>query len=492
MPTLPNSAPSPYITENTDSLLSLFPHRFDFLYAAHPAPGATPEWRTENRHPLSDRLIRQGAYLYGVRFGKLTRYAMLDIDVGSIYHPKRDPFAINRVMAALEPLGIVAHLAVTSSYSAGVHIYLPFEQPQKSWQLAAAIAGVLETAGFKIEPGLLEIYPNPRSWDPETTTLYNGHRLPLQAGSYLLNADYQLTNANDEMFCQRWQFCTLKNDVQTAVLKRAIRRRRRKHDRLSHRASKFLNDLNCCIDLGWSSHGQTNLILGRIALRSYVFGHILKKIAALEGDRLTADIVATALQLPGYRDWCRHQHEIWRRAEDWARCVENSRYWHCGVPKPEPVDAPESEVGPECGNTWNLYQQLQARSRLRAAIADLLNRKTLPATASDRFCALVTGYQFSGSTLYRHRDLWHPDCLWITPPDPPNAFKLPGQSSAEGATEPEGAPSLLAASGRNASNSEGYRQFLALLFEGAGCNTASDAGFSDLSALNTGEGVDSG
>ncbi|MBW4581812.1 MAG: hypothetical protein KME42_19770 [Tildeniella nuda ZEHNDER 1965/U140] len=425
MPTLPNSPSFRYVPDRTEALLSLFPHRFNFLYAEHPIPRATPEWRTENRHPLSDRLIRQGAYVYGVRFGKLTRYAMLDIDAGSIYHPQRDRFAIDRIMAALEPLGIVAHLAVTSSYSAGVHLYLPFEQPQKSWELAAAISSVLESAGFKIEPGILELYPNPRSWDPETTTLYNGHRLPLQAGSYLLTADYNLTNANDDLFCQRWQFCTLKNDVQTAVLKRAIRRTRRKHERLSHRASKFLNDLNCCIDLGWSGHGQTNLILGRIALRSYVFGHILKKMAPLEGDRLIADIVATAMQLPGYRDWCRHQHEIWRRAEDWARCVENSRYWHCGVPKPESVDTTESEVGPECGNTWNLFQQLQARSRLRDAIADLLNREALPATARDRFCALVTRYQFSGSTLYHHRDLWHPDCLWIPPRTPLTFLSFP-------------------------------------------------------------------
>lgn len=481
-----------YIPDHADSLLSLFPHRFDYLYAEHPAPGAPPQWRTENRHPLSDRLIRQGASLYGVRFGKLTRYVMLDIDAGSIYHPHRDRFAIDRMMAALEPLGMVAHLAVTSSYSAGVHVYIPFEQPQKSWQVAAAVAGVLEQAGFKLEAGLLELYPNPRSWDPQTTTLYNGHRLPLQAGSYLLTADYNLTNANDEMFCQRWQFCTLKNDVQTKALKHAIRLSRRKHERLSHRASKFLNDLNACIDLGWTGHGQTNFILGRIALRSYVFGHLIKKIAPLEGDRLVADIVATAMQLPGYRDWCRHQHELWRRAEDWARSAENSRYWHCGLPKPELVEEPEVAAGPEDGNTWNTWntwQQQQARDKLRYAIADLLNRGELPSGARERFCVLACRYHLSGTTLYRHRDLWHPDCLWITPPHPPDSFKLPGQVSAEGAPEPEGAPSLFTLNGRNASNSEGYRQFLTQLFDDTGRNSTPGEGFRDRSDARE---VDSG
>jgi hypothetical protein len=61
---------------------------------------------------LSDRLIQQGAFLYGVRFGKLTHYLMLDIDASSQYHPSRDPYALTRILAALEPLGLVAHLAI--------------------------------------------------------------------------------------------------------------------------------------------------------------------------------------------------------------------------------------------------------------------------------------------------------------------------------------------------------------------------------------------
>jgi hypothetical protein len=63
-----------------DEFLALFPHRASYLWAHHPSKGESVEWHTETRHLLTDRMIRQGAFLYGVRFGKYTNYFMLDID----------------------------------------------------------------------------------------------------------------------------------------------------------------------------------------------------------------------------------------------------------------------------------------------------------------------------------------------------------------------------------------------------------------------------
>jgi len=115
-----------FVPEWADDFLALFPHRGSFLWALHPDPGERPQWHTEERHLLSDRLILQGAYLYGVRFGKATNYLMLDIDATSAYHPSRDPFAIGRILEALEPLGLYKPVAVSSSYSDGIHLYFPF------------------------------------------------------------------------------------------------------------------------------------------------------------------------------------------------------------------------------------------------------------------------------------------------------------------------------------------------------------------------------
>lgn len=84
---------------------------------------------------------------------------------------------------------------------------------------------------------------------------------------------------------------------------------RRRQYSISAKAAKFLNDLTTEIEQGWTSHGQTKRLLGRIALREYIFGHLLYGKGILEGTDLVQQIVKIATQLPGYRQWCRHQHE---------------------------------------------------------------------------------------------------------------------------------------------------------------------------------------
>lgn len=397
------------VPEWCDEFLSLFPHRFDYIYATHPEPGKTPDWQTESRHPLSDRLIRQGSYLYGVRFGSETNYCLLDIDAGSIYHPKRDPFAISRILAALEDVGLVSHVACTSSYSGGLHLYFPFEQAQKSWNLAVVLQTLLENAGFKLVLGQLEVFPNPKHYvTTGKPNLYAAHRLPMQLGSYLINDSCELTYSSGDLFVQQWHCAKRRNDIQTSVIEAILKASRRKQYCISGKADKFLNDLNADIEPGWTGQGQTNYILGRIAMRSYVFGHLLYGSYPLESKALVDDIVRVAKTLPGYEQWCRHQHEIEKRAEEWARCVENSRYFHFGVQKLKSVQSEEVYSPSESEQpTWNQQQSEAARERIRRAIADMLEKRSLPIGATARFQAL-TRYQIGGGSLYRHRDLWHP------------------------------------------------------------------------------------
>ncbi len=417
---------SRYVTETSDRYLALFPHRHDYIWAEHPQPGQTPQWQTETRHPLSDRLIQQGAYLYGVRFGSTTNYCVLDIDRGSLYHPKRDPYALDRLVAALEPIGLVSYVACTSSYSGGIHLYFPFEQAQKTWELALVLQALLENAGFKPALGQLELFPNVRLYVTDgPPNLYGAHRLPMQAGSYVLNEDWDLVNSDREVFVQRWLFAQSRNDVDTKTIRQVLKASRRRRYSLSGKADKFLNDLNADIEPGWSDYGQTNYLLGRIALRSYVFGHLLYNCHPLEGTALVADIVRVARSLPGYTDWCRHQQEIERRAQEWATCVENSHYFHFGQKQKRSMsDGAEiagSATSDESTNvssattlSWNQQRSLATREKIRSAIADLLNQNTLPATATARF-QVLTGYGIGGGALYRHRDLWHPAHLTETP-----------------------------------------------------------------------------
>ncbi|MGQ9873288.1 hypothetical protein [Leptodesmis sp.] len=404
-----------YLEEPENSFLALFPHRFDFIWAEHGDLGQTVNWQTESRYPLSDRLILQGAYLYGVRFGSETCYALLDIDRDSLYHPKQDPLAVGRLIAALEPLGLVSYVACTSSYSGGLHLYLPFAQPQNSWKLAIALAALLEAAGFRLRPGQLEVFPNPKPYVVNgTPTLFNAHRLPLQIGSYLLNEDLAPVWSTQQSFVQQWQFAQYRNQLTAITVQQVIKQFRRKPYLISGRADKFINDLNAEIELGWTGFGQTNRLLGRITMREYIFHHVLVGGEPLQGEALVQRVVEVARSLPGYHDYCRHRHEIEQRAAEWVRCIERSHYFHYGSAsgrfKGKQNLAAELQTVVEQAPNWNQEQSLAARERIRQAIADLLTQEALPTTATARFHALVR-YGIGGSTLYRHRDLWHPSCF---------------------------------------------------------------------------------
>ncbi len=394
-----------------DAFLKLFPHRYDYIWAVHPDPGQKPQWQTETRHPLSDRAIQQGAYLYGTRFGKETHYAMLDIDIGSYYHPRQDALAVDKLLSALEPLGLTCALRVQSSHSGGLHLYFPFEKPQVCWKLALAIATLLENSGFKLYPGQLEVFPNPRPYLVEgQPSLYSAHRLPLQMGSYVLDRDYQPINYSQISFLQQWEHALSKNDVEKKLIDRILSQFKRRCFKLSGKADKFLNDLNAEIEPGWTGLGQTNRLLGRIALRAYVFNHILSGDEPLVGDRLVQEIVKIAKALPGYEDWCQHQDEIEARAEEWARSAEQSHYFPYGSKEIKTRSKPIEDIQP----TWNQQRLEGTRDKIRNAIADLLNQSNLPSSPTERFKILTT-YGLGGGSLYRHKDLWHPEFLSTNP-----------------------------------------------------------------------------
>jgi hypothetical protein len=400
-----------------ETFFGLFPHRFDYIYAPH--SHSSPDWQTQRRHPLTDRLLQQGSFLYGVRFGTRTSYCLLDIDAGSIYHPHSDPLAIDRIVAALEPLGLVSYLACTSSYSGGLHLYLPFGSAQSSWQLGAALTALLENAGFLIKPGQLELFPNRRSYSIQgKPNLFNGHRLPLQSGSYLLNSSFEPVWADRAKFVQQWQLVQRHNQLSEKSLRQILKQSQRQHYQVSGRAAKFLNDLNAEIELGWTGSGQTNYLLGRITLRTYVFHHILTGEAPLGGETLAREVIRIAQELPGYRDWCQHQHELEHRVEEWVSCIENSRYFPYGssrrtqLQKASDHKTTELENNQNGGLSWNQQQCQTARERIQTAVKNLLNQGILPRGTTARFKAL-TDSGIGGSSLYKHKDLWHPEFLRV-------------------------------------------------------------------------------
>lgn len=403
-----------HVPEPDHPFFALWPHRFDYLFAPHPNPGESPSWQTESRHPLSDRLLLQSAFLYGVRHGPKTSYALLDIDSGSPYHPKRDPIAFYRLRTALEALGLVADLILTSSDSDGIHTYLPINGKVASWKLGTAITAVLENAGFKVVPGWIEVFPNRKPYAADgSKTLFNGHRLPLQHGSYLLNDDLEPTHNSHEAFCRQWDFATKRNTLSTRVMNRIIKQAKRKNYRVTGKAQKFLNDLNAEIELGWTGQGQTNRLLGRIAMRSFIFGHILYADKPLEGRELVNDIVRVAKSLPGFKDFCRHQHELVKKAKGWVQAIAKSHYFPYSSSKSLKSRSSGDEVDIKKDAeelTWNERQATEARLRVQEGVLDLCRQEKMPELATHRY-SLLSKYGVSARTLYKNSDLWHPNYI---------------------------------------------------------------------------------
>jgi hypothetical protein len=413
----PAFAPEFMSVQESEPFSTLFPHRFDFIYAEHAQPGQSPNWQTESRYPLSDRVLDQGGFLYGVRFGSQTAYCVLDIDIDSFYHPQQDAFAVGRILSALEPIGLTAYLGCTSSYSGGIHLYFPLDKPIASWELASAVSTLLETAGFKLKPGQLEIFPNPKPYSAESSPrLFSAHRLPLQAGSYLLDSDFQPIWSDRDRFVRQWRSLQPNNQIDRKGLRRVLQQAKRQFRRFSGKVDKFISDLNAEINSGWTGFGQTNRLLGRIAMREYIFHHVLCGGDPLVGEALVGEIVRVARSLPGYSEWCRHQPEIEQRAEEWARCIEASHYFHYGSSKGKYKSAGSdgsiclSEESSDHLPSWNQHQSESARARIQAAIAMLLEQNRLPCGATARF-RLLTQFGVGGTSLYRHRDLWHPTFL---------------------------------------------------------------------------------
>lgn len=366
------AATTPFVyVEEKETFLALFPHRYDFIYAPHPDPKEKPDWRAENRYPISDRQLLKGEYLYGVRFESETQYCLIDIDRHSPYHPQNAPLALARLFRALEPLGITDHIICTSSDSDGLHIYFPLAKAFNSWKLAKAVSVALENSGFKLKLGQLEIFPNPKAYSTdETPSLFNAHRLPLQMGSYILDDELQPTNSSSTHFVRMWQACQRRNVLNHRKVKTLLKKAKQISYQLSNKASKFLDDLNTEIEEGWTGYGQTNRLLGRITMRSFIFNHITEGGEPLEGKALIEKIVSVAKALPGYKDWCRHQHEIEDRATEWARCIENSHYFAYGTARGKYKElAAANQVDNELD--YNQRQAQKTKAKIAAAVQNL-------------------------------------------------------------------------------------------------------------------------
>jgi hypothetical protein len=400
--------------------LSHFHHGWGFIFAPTPKVGERPHWQTETRYPLQARNLWEQyldqSVLLGLRFDKETSYSLIDLDRKSKLHPANNYLKYQELLGCLEEIGLCRPVPIQSSDSGGLHIYYFFEEKQPSFLLACAIKQTLEAADFKIKGGELEIFPNCKVYSQGRPSSFNAHRLPLQAGSYILDDSLEpwSMDISDLMDAADWSaagqdYSALKAAISQAKFKKVIKFPYRQRSAIE----QWLHDLEERISQGWTVYGQTNELLKDIACHGIVFRR-------LSGQALVDYIIITACQCPGYQQWCRHQHEIELRAREWARCCEGFYTPYPGTPKR--LNSYKEQFGTELDNKViylhpNEQRQQQTLERISTIVAQLEQTGTFPEKTSDRAIAIIAaskaqyGKGVSQTTLHKpiYLSLWHPD-----------------------------------------------------------------------------------
>ena len=267
-----------------DAFWSRF-NAWQFLQAFVPLAGQKPEWKAVNTYPIARRMAERGK-LIAIRPKTHTNLLVLDLDALGRYHPLQNPYAIPQLQHALETrLGLTACISICSSDSRGIHLWYWFNEEQNAYRLAEAVRLVLQEAGFVLQPGHLETFPNCKAWidsdDPNDWSQYKAIRLPLlEPGSYLLNA-----SADEPLFHpyadQRQEFlrliddCQQRNDLTSDRIEAILATQPKRFKKVSVSGNQYLNDLLDKVRNGWDGHGQTNQLLFDVTRLIRIFGHLL-------------------------------------------------------------------------------------------------------------------------------------------------------------------------------------------------------------------------
>lgn len=361
--------------------------------------GTSPDWKTNTKHPIRPRVLwakhQDAGTIVGVRFGKSTRYCMIDIDKGS---PHNSPEGIKAITYALETIGITRTIIIRSSWSGGHHIYCPLPQAVPTFGLAVALEQNFLAHGLAVSPGTLETFPNVKTygkWWEGQYSEYNGHRLPLQpaTGSCLVDGfDLEPIHQAESLaiFFGLWSNAEQHQDIEMILeaisVGKALRRRRQ--SMAKSKVAEWKADLESVIAEGWTGPHQTNQMLKEIACYGVVF-------EGLQGQPLVDYIERTATNCPGFFEWSDHQHDLHRRATSWALCASHY-YWPLGT----------LPLINRTNLSVNDYRAAEARERITEALKQI--GETIGLTIRQLATKLAEMARCSMATLYRNRDLWHP------------------------------------------------------------------------------------
>ena len=375
---------------------SFFPYSWNFIYAKNIDRTSKPEWKTETRYPITGRRLydywADPDTLIGVRFDNQTEYALLDIDKGSPYHPNNNHEKFKTVLQALEDIGLVRPLIVQSSHSEGLHIYYPLWQEVPSFGIACAIKASLQKNNCEIAAGVIETFPNTKKYDSE----YNGHRLPLQTGSYQLDNDLQIIGRDLNQFVETWLTVQEQQDID--LLNQAIAQAQLNYHppKDNRKTIQWREDLEKQIEAGWTGKGQSNQLL-------YYMGKYARVFMGCEEDAIAEYITKTARAAAGFIKYCGDIKRLEQKAKDIAKwCIKH--HFPFGSKKGE-----QTETESENTETQKAQKQAERLERIRTSVNELNKTGEMPETIRGMAQAIAKAAKVSVETLYDNKQLWHPE-----------------------------------------------------------------------------------
>jgi hypothetical protein len=386
-------------------------------YFSHPFDAIVNQsckgWATI-KHPLDDGQIwkswQDGDRLIGLGFGKVTRYALIDIDADSIYHTED---GLRDIRWALESIGIHDTVLIQSSYSQGWHLYFGFSRPVPTFGLSCLLHQAMEVAGLAVAKGILELFPNRKGWQKGAVSVYNRHRLPLQpaAGSALLNDDLAPYSTDLGTFLDRLDETAIANDID--LIEELAAEARSNYNPSKRKvtvtgspftphnpnARQWKKNLEEAIATGWTDHHQSNILLGQIAEYGRVF-------LGYDDEHELADYIAkTAIAAPGFIPHCRHRKEIKEWSLRWARSAMKHRY-----PYGTRRGGEFKQLGK--GGLTNDERKADAMARIADTVADFQESgRAWPKTIHARRKLIAMLARCSQRTLVKpdYLPLWHPN-----------------------------------------------------------------------------------
>lgn len=339
-------------------------------------------------------------HIVGKRFNSTTSYILLDVDRGSQNHFNNNADTWKSLLICLEDIGLVRPILTRSSQSEGIHIYFPFEEPVNSLHAAKVLASHLTQSGFQIQNGQLEIFPNVRQ-----SKNFNGIRLPLQAGSYLLNP-LTLDPETDsvKVFVQRWQCAAKGNDDETFI--RSPWWTRQVLTALQKSSASPAKQENSLPPFFFTQCGQTNDILRRLANWG------IEKLGLWDEVPLAQWMKTIVQALRGYAEFASHDSKNDIELKNWCdRWAKSALKYHQSTKKryrqhklQQTTQAP----------SWNEYQHEKSVTRFQQVLSEL--RAEIDAGTKSAFSSITpaiadiidyakatTGKGFSKKTLYAHK-----------------------------------------------------------------------------------------